>query len=548
MAAECILTGSQESNVKILDMLARPSMILLLLSALVSAHDVPMSFEPCLEVNCGAAEGNAQFLARGPGYNLFLTPTQAVLDLRTPRIARIPEGMRLPALFREAPELPPLGHAAVRVKLLGARPGAHAVGVDELPGKTNYFIGNDPKRWRTNVPTYARVAYRDVYPGITLIYYGSQGELEFDLVCSPGADPKTIRLAFEGAEKIEIDSQGALALETPAGRIHMRKPLAYQPREGARQVISAGYVRRGAREVGFEVDAYDRSAPLVVDPVLVYATYIGTRAGDNEYGTGIAVDSSGSVYVTGITMSADFPITPGAFQKSLGSVHAFVTKLNAEGTGLVYSTYLGGSDYEESTGIKVDSAGNAYVTGRTYSKDFPTTPGVVQPVYGGGRSDVFVAKLNATGSALVYSTFLGGGDLDRPYGIAIDPSGNAYVAGATRSSDFPVTPKAFQRVLRGDWDAFVAKLDGTGTSLVYSTYLGGSDSDGAPGIAVDASGNAYVAGSARSVDFPTTPGAFQGPRTPYGGAFVTKVNAAGDALIYSTILGEGGLAVSRWTG
>ena len=345
------------------------------------------------------------------------------------------------------------------MKLLGARSSAPAVGVDELPGKTNYFIGNDPKRWRNNVPTYAKVAFRDVYPGVTLIYYGAQGKLEFDLVCSPGADPKAVRLAFEGPEKIEIDSQGDLALQTPAGRITIRKPFAYQDRDGVRQVISAGYVRRGAREIGFDLSAYDRSVPLVVDSILVYSTHIGTNGGDNEHGSGIAVDSAGSVYVSGITMSTNFPITSGALRKSLGMVDAFVTKLNPEGTGLVYSTYLGGSGYEDLTSIKVDAAGNAYLTGRTYS--------------------------------------------NVPVALAVDAAGNAYITGYTNSGDFPVTPDGLQLCLGLQSDAFVTKIDPAGGDVVWSTFLGsGRGSELASAIAIDSRGDIYLTGDG---EIPITP-------------------------------------------
>ncbi len=385
--------------------------------------------------------------------------------------------------------------AVLRMKLIGADPNPRVAGVEELPGKSNYFIGKDPSKWRTHVPTYAKVKYEEVYPGVDLVYYGNQRQLEYDFVVAPGVDPNKIIFSFDGAEKIEIDDKGDLVLLSDGSEIRMKRPYIYQEIDGKRVEIQGnfkvqnprfkkGSLRRDAGDeaifepgndrntkfsYGFEVAAYDATRPLVIDPVLAYSTYIGGGSFFVEEGRGIAVDSSGNAYVTGVTGSSDFPITPGAFQATVGfDVDAFVTKLNASGSGLIYSTFLGGGSNENilpgvdhkggiTGSIGVDTAGYAYVTGVTGSLDFPTTPGAPQTTSGGG-SDAFVTKLNPTGTSLVYSTFLGGISSDFGAGIAVDAAGNAYVTGDTLSTNFPTTQGAFQTTLGGSSDAFIAKI------------------------------------------------------------------------------------------
>jgi hypothetical protein len=491
---------------------------------------LPLQFE----ANQGQTDRQVRFLARGAGYSLYLTAGEAVLVLAKPN----PDA-KYDAKTHAKPTV-------LRMSLVNAAPAPRVSGLEELPGKANYFIGQDPAKWRTNVPTYAKVHYGEVYPGIDLVYYGNQRQLEYDFVVAPGADPKKIVLGFKGAERLEIDAQGDLVLHAARGDVRLRKPVIYQEIDGTRRDIEGGYVPRGVKQIGFNVAAYDRSRPLVIDPVLAYSTYLGGSGGDS--GIRIALDAGGNAYVTGNTMSIDFPTTPGAFQLTFrgGGIFfggdAFVTKLDPTGSTLVYSTFLGGSGFDRGYGIVVDADGHAYVTGYTASVDFPTTVGALQTT-SGGSSDAFITKLNPTGSALVYSTYLGGSGGDASYGgIAVDAAGNAYVAGTTESLNFPTTPGAFQ-LARGccGGDAFVAKLNPTGSGLVYSTYLGGGNSDGANGIAVDAAGNAYVAGATLSINFPSTAGAFQ-PICGGGGAwdaFVTKLNPTGSALVYSTFLGGG---------
>src|SRR2546425_238817 len=487
---------------------------------------LPLSFE----ANQGQTEPQVKFLSRGSGYTLFLTSTEAVLMLtKTDAHAkhRIPGEARLVEPEKGA-------GTVLRMKLLGANPAPAVAGVGELPGKSNYFVGNDPKKWRANVPTYAKVEYRDVYPGVNLVYYGNLRQLEHDFVVSPGADPKVITLAFEGMDGVAIDALGDLVLRADGSEVRLRKPFVYQEQDGQRAVIPTRYVLKAERQVAFEVAAYDATKPLIIDPVLAYSTFLG--GSNDDRGFGIAVDAAGNAYVTGGTGSINFPTTPGAFQTTSGGGDAFVTKLDPTGAALVYSTYLGGSSGDFANGIAVDATGSAYVTGTTTSADFPTTPGAAQTTFGGGLVDAFVTKLNPTGSALVYSTHLGGGGSDQGFGIAVDTSGNAYVTGSAGGLNFPTTPGAFQTTPGGVGDAFVTKFNATGSALVYSTYLGGSDFDEGKGIAVDAAGSAYVTGRTFSTNFPTTPGAFQ-TTLNFTDAFVTKLNPAGSALVYSTYLG-----------
>jgi len=477
------------------------------------------------EVNQGQTAAQVDFLSQGSGYTLFLTPTETVLSLQKP-----------------APAAGDGAKASDSVVLLssfvGANPQPQVVGLDRLAGTSNYFVGSDPSQWHTNIANYGQVEYQNLYPGVDLVFYGNQRQLEYDYVVAPGADPGVIKLAFDGAESLTIDGQGNLVLHTSAGDVMEDAPVVYQESGGVRQPVSGQFVLEGNGQVGFALGAYDHTRPLVIDPILSYSTYLGGTGED--LGNGIAVDTAGDAYVTGYTDSIDFPTTTGAFQTSSSDgVDAFVTKLNPTGTALVYSTYLGGSNYDRGFGIAVDTAGDAYVTGYTESTDFPTTSGAYQT--SSSAPNAFVTKLNPTGTALIYSTYLGGTGQDSGQGIAVDTAGDAYVTGYTESTDFPTTSGAFQTSnmsTRGGDNAFVTKLDPTGTALIYSTYLGGTNEDAGNGIAVDRVGNAYVTGYTESTDFPTTDGAFQttyGSR--FGAAFVTELNPTGTALVYSTYLG-----------
>jgi hypothetical protein len=371
---------------------------------------LPLAFE----ANAGQTDSQVQFTSHGRGYTLFMTATEMVLSLEgepetTDSSHRLLRGKNIAFLHPAAPRRE---KAVVRMKLLAANGKPRIAGTEELPGKVNYFIGNDPKKWRTNVPTYAKVEYRDVYPGVNLVYYGHQGLLEHDFVVAPGADPTQIRFAVAGAEKIDLEPSGDLVLQAGGQELHLRKPVAYQEINGSRREIAGKYtllpngsreIRRvapatSAREVAFNVGDYDETRPLVIDPVLVYSTYLGGSGSD--LGLGIAVDSAGNAYVSGRTRSANFPTLNPAQASSRDLYDGFVAKLNASGSAMVYSTYIGGSGGDALQGVAVDSSGNAYVTGATQSTDFPTAR-AVQASYGGGSTDAVVVKLNAAGSALV---------------------------------------------------------------------------------------------------------------------------------------------------
>jgi len=500
------------------------------------------------ETNGGQVDAAVKFLAHGPGYSLFLTPGEAVLSLRTgqpPTADRHQPGARPTPRFDPTPTAAATPPTILRLSLVGANPAARIRGEDPLPGTVNYLRGRDPAAWRTGLSTYAKVRYQSVYPGIDLAYYGNQGELEYDLIVAPGANPKVIALAFDGADARRLDASGNLVLTFQSGELVQQAPRVYQEANGERTPIPARYLLADNQQVGLALGDYDTTRTLVIDPVLSYSTYLGGTAVDRI--NGIAVDAAGNAYVTGQTWSHDFPTTTDAVQPAPapgGLIQdAFVAKLDPNGATLLYATYLGGNDFDVADSIAVDAAGTAYVIGATRSADFPLQNAVQSALAGG--FDLFVAKLNATGSELVYSTYLGGSTNESiteigGSSIAVDSTGSAYVTGGSDSSDFP-TYQARQATLAGAGpDAVVAKLNPAGTALVYSTYLGGSDYDDAAGIAVDAAGNAYVHGITSSTDFPTTSSAWQPTANGSFDAFVAKFNPTGAALVYATYLGGSG--------
>jgi hypothetical protein len=650
----------------------------------------PLAFE----ANEGQGETGVRFLTRGRGFTLNLAATDAALVLKPPRprrgrtgeAARTGAGERLERL-RSEEEAAALAATTVRMRFPGASAAPRVVGLDELPGKVNYYQGSDPSRWRTGIATYGRVRYEGVYPGIDLVFHASGEHLEYDFVVAPGADPGAIRLAFEGAEGVAVTAGGDLVVRAGTGELRHQKPLVYQATAaGTRQIIAGGYVLDGAGAVRFVVEGYDRSRPLVIDPTLVYSHFLGdvTPGNDSfEFGVGIAVnaekqaylagasdywsgtdatvaklsssgstllwvtyligsgfdeawaialDASGNAYATGYTTSSDFPTTGGAYKAFLsGSVDAFVVKLSASGT-LVYSTYVGYSaggpgetgydygfaiavnssgnayvtgsvhastfvtilDFPEGlpyigtawnfgkmwvfklnstgttllesvevgpaasdtlgSGIKLDSSGNVYVSGSTGSSSFPTTAGAIQGGFGGGDRDAVVVKIDNEFTALVYATYLGGATSDFAIGLALDSSGSVYVTGYTNSAAFPSKTPIQPAPPAGltDKTVFIAKLNPTGTALEYSTFLGGSlldlGSDFAAsigwGIAVDSSGQAHVAGFTQAYDFPRTSGAIQSSLAGDWDAFVVKLDPTGTVLRYSTFLGGHGQDVA----
>lgn len=514
--------------------------------------------EMSFERNQGQTDRQVKFLARGRGYDLFLTPAEVVLTLRNASV--------------------------LRLSLAGSKPASSIEGEDELPGKVNYLIGDNKQQWHTNIPTYRKIRYREVYPGVDVVYYGNQRQLEYDFVVAAGRDPGVIKFKLAGADRINLDESGDLRLTVKDSEVRLHKPFIYQLTEtGDRSEVKGEYVVKG-REIGFKVRAFDSQKPLIIDPVLSYATLLGS-SGD-ESGNGIAVDAQGNAYVTGVTSSATFPTTPppGSQQPPPGT--AFVTKLDATGSNLVYSTYLGlsgtiataiavdssgnayvtgstpadvfvnklnpsgsdvpfamrfgGSGEDRANGIALDSSGNVIVVGQTTSTNFPTI-NAIKSTFDPSDScsqDGFVTKINPASIGFVFSTYLGGNKCDRANAVATDAVGNAYVTGETDSANFPIA-NAFQSTIsnQAGKDAFATKLSGSG-SLSYSTYLGGSGNDTGNGIAVDASSNAYITGITTSTNYPTA-NAFQptGGADLGGDAFVTKLNSVGSSLVYSTYLG-----------
>ena len=616
-----------------------------LVARTLSQPHLPLAFE----ANQGQAAPDVKFFTRAGGATLALTSHEAIL-----RRTHSPG-------------------AELRMNLVGTQALPIVEGIDELPGRVNYFRGSDSTKWHTDIRTYARVKYRDIYPGIDLVYYGNQRQLEYDFVVRPGAQPRSIRLAFSGARALELDASGDLILRMPDGLVRQHRPRAYQEVNGIRREIASSYRITGKREARFQLASYNTNQHLVIDPTLTYSTWLGGNGDDqgkaigvdpagnvyvmgttrdpdadldifvlkfdptgtqllygavlggsgDDYGNAMAIDGRGAVYLAGYTFSYDdfpitpdavpeggrmfvtkldtnvaveaslvystqlpgtevkgiaidssgniyltgeaggnFLITPGAFQTeyrgSLGS--GFVMKIDPSRSGIyaiVYSSYLGGNGLgDKGMAIAVDRDGNAIVTGSAGSTDFPVI-NAYQRSYAGGMNDAFVAKMNAQGSALVYSTFLGSSDFDEGHAVAVDDAGNAYVTGITYFTGFPTTAGAFRK----DWafsanclepvvddrgqsgtrptpcpDAFITKFRPDG-SVVYSTYLGGNGSDVAEGIAVDAAGNAYVTGWTSSLDFPTANPL--GVRNGGDEVFVSVLTADGSGLLFSTYLGGG---------
>jgi hypothetical protein len=508
--------------------------------------NLPLGFEQ----NRGQAHPDVRYLARARGYNLFLTDRQMVMVLATGRVLRFGLGG---------------GAASPRLRAL-----------DQLPGATNYLGQSGRQGGRvTGVPTFGRISYQEVYPGIDQVFYSREGQLEYDLLVAPGADPGRIRLRLEGADRIESGAGGDLVMQVDQHELRLRRPVAWQEIDGRRVPVDCRYLDDGGEGIGLKLGDYDPRHRLIIDPVIQYATYVGGSAGDAVLD--LAVDGAGQAYLTGWTLSVDYPVTPDVWQISHPGTGTgiFVAKLNPTGTGLVYSTYLGPAE-SAARSLALDAAGNLYLTGTTRSPAFPTTEGAWQRQPVGQPAWSFVSKLDARGAELLYSTYLTGAAGVEVTGIAIDQTGAAYLVGEA-GAGFPTTAGAFQPDFKGGAaDAFLASLNPAGTRLVYGTYLGGSDYDGARAVAVDGLGQAYVTGiTTRAVsptggnlgpgftpleqipfsDFPVTRGAFQTVPRGRSDSFVTKFRSDGAAVIYSTYLGGSadeqlttGSPDDRWTG
>jgi len=497
---------------------------------------LPLTFE----MNQGQTSSEVKFLSRGRGYTAFLTAGRLVLSLRasTPTTGLVSAGEGA-------------GSATVQLILVGAAKNPTVVGEDQQPGRVNYFLGKDPAKWHTSVPTYGRVRYKNVYPGTDLVYRGNHRQLEYDFEILPGADPDRIQFAIQDADEVRVDSEGNLVLKKGSVELHFQSPVVYQIFKGQRIAVDGGYVVTDSTHVSFRVAAYDPKKPLVIDPALVYSTYLGGSGYDQP--SGIVVDSAGSVYIAGYTNSSDFPLaTLGSLPTS--TYHAFLAKLDPSGSNLVYADYIGGSGPDYGYALVLDSMNDVWVAGSTQSSDFPVVNAyqATQP----GHYNAFLSKISAAGSSLLYSTYLGGNGADQPSGVSIDSLGNIYVAGATSSENFPVA-NAYQATMSpnqgGLYGAygFLTKFSPDGSSLVYSTFLGGNSNvaqscgqstcwpmpyNVTAGVAVDANGNAYVSGDTNTYNFPTTQGAYlttdSAPLDTIVG-FVSKFTSSGN-LDYST--------------
>ncbi len=445
--------------------------------------------------------------------------------------------------------------SGIRMRLIGANSVPTVVGLNQRSGKNHYLLGASAAGWTKHVSQYERIRYESVYPGIDLLYYGSDSNLEFDFVVGAGVDPSMISFAFEalggGASRsaqVSVDATDNVAVILGKQKFHLKKPHIYQTTRGRKTTIPGRFVVKatagpaGAAAVAFEVGNYDRSKPLIIDPILTYSTRLGGLTGLTR-GRGIAVDSEGMIYVVGETFGDIFPrenplhedVNPG------GSVDAFVTKINPNNRGeeLIYSTRLGGTGFDKAFSVAVDSLGQAYVTGTTSSEDFPAVNALYPEFGGGGRTegDAFVVKLSADGSELYYATYLGGSGNDLGAGIALAESGMVVVTGETQSTDFPMIDALDEGYGGGAADAFVAAIDPSGSSMLFSTYLGGEGDDAGTAIALDPAGNVYVTGHTRSLDFMTVSPWQSRLTSEMADAFVTKLSPAGDTLIYSTYLG-----------
>jgi len=513
----------------------------------VQAHygRLPLTFE----ANRGQIDPRVKFLAHGSGYAVMLTSGEMVLALRS-HTTSVAQNSANPAAAA-APSKS--SDALIQMKLMGANPNPALAGEQLQAGKVNYFLGNDPQKWQTNVPTYKQVRYQSIYPGIDLVYYGNQSRVEHDFILAPGADPKLIQLEVQGADRLSLDSDGSLVLHKGSDEIRLLAPELYQQFHGMRVPVTGHYTLQNSTRVSFTVGPYDKTMPLVIDPVMVYGTFLGGLADDKA--TAIAVDSAGSAYVTGWTQSNNFPLAAGP---APSGQNVFLAKLDVSGSSLVYADYIGGSSDEVPSAIALDASNHVFVTGYTYSSDYPT----VNPFQAAmaGTPEGFVTEISADGASLLYSTYLGGSSSNYVNAIALDADGNIYVAGGTYSLDFPLA-NAYQATVapnQGDeygQYAFLSKLTADGSALLYSTYYAGSQTytetcyhgvlcwpspyGNISAIAVDAAGNAYVTGVTNTFDFPVSEAAYETTNGTLWNVTVTvvgKFDPSGN-LVYSTYFG-----------
>jgi hypothetical protein len=484
---------------------------------------LPLSFE----ANQGQMQSGAKFISHGMSGDIIVTANEVILSHRgltrnkSHQLVTESTSSNCKEIDcrNHAREQKPESRPNITMRMIDAHTTS-VKGIDELIGTVNYFIGNDPKNWHTNIKTYAKVRHEDIYPGIDQIFYGNGDQLEYDFIVSPGANPRAIRFRFRGQIDLSIDQVGDLVLHAAGSQeIRLRKPVAYQEIDGARREVSARYVIRRHQETCLEIGAYDQSKQLVIDPTVSVSTYLGASGFDEV--NSIAVDASRNIYVAGSTTSPEYASTDG--------LNAFVMKLNANGDQRIFLTVIGGNGDDRALGLAVDSGNNAVISGTTDSVDFAMT-NALQANYGGGDEDAFIAKIGPSGTSLIYSSYIGGSGDDAANGIAVDGAGAAYVTGSTGSPEFSPA---------GSRDAFVSKFTATGNQRIYFKTIGGSSDDVGSSIAIDSQGSAYIAGATNSADFPILNPA-QGQASALNDAFVSKLNPAGSALVYSTYLAGSG--------
>jgi hypothetical protein len=494
--------------------------------------NIPLAFT----INQGQHDSSIHYTAQVSGCEMAFSPTGTtfLLSRETPasvakRTAKIAGDPR-----QNQPEYESF---ALKLAFIGANSNPEIQGEDRLPWNNNYFIGNEPSKWQTDVPNYKKIRFKEVYKGIDLVYYGNQKRVKYDFVVKPGEDTEQILLKYDFGGKegsIEINQKGELVIKTQVGVIIEKKPYCYQKINGKEIEIPIKYNVVGDGTYRFLVDEYEKGCDLVIDPEIVYSTYLGGLNEDS--GTSIAVDNQGNAYVTGQT-DGGFPVTMGAFNENRRQI--FITKMNSKGNALLYSTYIGGTavnGYDTVESIAVDKEGNAFIYGNTSHKDFPTTTGAYLTSFNsGGR--LFITKINKTGNQLLYSTFFGGSIGNIATSLALDEGGNAYLTGEAGASDFPTTSGAYREKLQTTRDVFVSKLNSDGSGLIYSTFLG---SGYGQVIQINLVGEVYIAGETGSADFPVTANAFDKSIDHSQKGFITKLNSTGSDLIFSTFLGGSG--------
>ncbi|MDP4114805.1 MAG: SBBP repeat-containing protein [Bacteroidota bacterium] len=504
--------------------------------------------------NTGQWPSEVKYLAKVGGMNAWITNSGVVYDYY--KINRNYSQQQSPKLTPdkqselEQSNTSIKGHI-VKMQLVDVNVNAVCTGDNRQEGYYNYFLGNDQTKWAGNVPLYGNVAVNEIYPKINVKYYFDGNNIRYDYIVKPGADISRLKMKFEGQESVRVNESGELVIKTSLGEVTNGKLYSYQNDNGKEKEVFCKFAQDTDGSVNLAINDYDKTKDLIIDP-LIYSTFIG--GSNDEWGSSISTDAIGNAYITGSTISTDYPTTAGAYQTTIGSSYdIFVTKINPTGSALVYSTFIGGSGSDAGASILTDANSNVYVTGSTKSSNYPTTTGALQTTFGGGQ-DVFVTKLTPEGSGLIFSTFIGGSLSDYSTAMAMDTGGNIYLTGQTVSANYPITPGAYQTTLSGGYtsgDAFITKLNPSGSALIFSTFIGGSSLEKSASIAVDTYGNSYITGLTLSSDYPTTPGAFQttsGGGTYATDVFVTKLNSGGSALVYSTYIGrdkdEGGRSIA----